>query len=368
MKFSDHLLDNLEAESQAALYNLLSGVTTIVLVRAAEQLDGSGLANLRPDFIFETRIAGKTWTLIGEILHILGPRQAREQVVLFKASLQDSNIKNPYPILIAPWISPEVVAICTEAGIGTLDLTGNCHITFGTVFIERSGHPAPPAQRREARALFAPKSARVLRVLLRNPNQAWKTEDLASTAQVSLGHVSNTRQELLEREFAAKVTGGLKLVQPQKLLEAWRQEYKSSRVLRQNFYTLLHGEALDLAITQALETAGQGAHALMAASTAARWLAPYLRTSSQYFHADQLGLDVFKKALQLQPVLRGENIVLTLEPDEGIFLDRFEAAPGIWTTGLVQTYLDLAVSGERGLEAAQHLLETRILPAWKEPA
>lgn len=41
------------------------------------------------------------------------------------------------------------------------------------------------------------------------------------------------------------------------------------------------------------------------------------------------------------------------------------AGPGVWSTGLVQTYLDLCAAGERGAEAAEYLRQTSIGPLWK---
>lgn len=356
----------LEAFAVSALRAVFSGVSTIKIQKVLSHPKFKGTNHFKPAFKINLVVADQTWSLIAQVNEIpVGPKQAHNFIDELKSIEEQLSLKRNYPVLIAPWLSPEVVAICAEAGVGTLDLEGNCRLAFGTVFIERTGHSAPPAQRREARALFAPKSARVLRVLLRDPSQAWKTEDLAAAAQVSLGHISNTRQELLERELAEKVVGGLRLTKPRRLLEAWQKEYKQSRVQRQGFYTLLHGEALDAGIVRALEASEKGAHAVLAASSAARWLAPYLRTSSHFFYADGPGVQALTEGLHLEPVSKGENIVIYLEPDEGVFMDRLEAAPEIWTTGLVQTYLDLCVGGERGLEAAQHLLETKLEPAWK---
>lgn len=61
-------------------------------------------------------------------------------------------------------------------------------------------------------------------------------------------------------------------------------------------------------------------------------------------------------------------LIVERPADEGILADRDEAAPGIWCTGLAQTYLDLCASGERGVEAAEHLRLTRIAPLWKAVA
>jgi hypothetical protein len=61
----------------------------------------------------------------------------------------------------------------------------------------------------------------------------------------------------------------------------------------------------------------------------------------------------------------GENVVLIHPKEDDIFAGRIEATPNIWCTGLVQTWLDLSVAGERGDEAAEHLLQEKLLPAWQ---
>ena len=54
--------------------------------------------------------------------------------------------------------------------------------------------------------------------------------------------------------------------------------------------------------------------------------------------------------------------------DTGVFFDRMEAATNIWCTSTIQTYLDLAVSGERAAAAAEHLFNERIVPKGKVSA
>ena len=114
-----------------------------------------------------------------------------------------------------------------------------------------------------------------------------------------------------------------------------------------------------------LADAGEGEHAVLASYSAARWLAPYARQATQFFYVDEMGGKILKKYLQLQPVLRGENVVLIHPKEDDIFAGRIEAAPNIWCTGLVQTWLDLSLAGERGDEAADHLLQEKLLPAWQ---
>ena len=104
---------------------------------------------------------------------------------------------------------------------------------------------------------------------------------------------------------------------------------------------------------------------MLASYSAAQWLAPYARQATQYFYADQQGAEILKRHLQLQTVQRGENVVVLEPREDDVFSGRVEAAPGIWCSGLMQTWLDLSVAGERGGEAAEHLLQETLLPGWK---
>ena len=74
-----------------------------------------------------------------------------------------------------------------------------------------------------------------------------------------------------------------------------------------------------------------------------------------YFYADEKGLSRLIDGLGLTTAAKGENVIVTMPGDRGIFQDAIEPAPGIYTTGVVQTYLDLSSQGERGQESADHL-------------
>jgi hypothetical protein len=252
-----------------------------------------------------------------------------------------------------------------DAGVGFADLAGNCHLAFGRVYIEKSAAENPFRKRRVQRSLFAAKSERVLRLLLAEPNRMWRVAQLAEKAQVSLGQVSNLRRRLLDQEWAVVEKGGLRLSRPRELLEAWRQAHRLDPERSDSAYTLLHGEALDKALRALLAEAGDGRHALLASYSAARWLAPFARVAGVYLYVDEQGGDAVHEYLKLEAAAKGANVSLMRPKDEGVFLDRIEAGQGMWCTSPIQTYLDLAVSGERGAEAAEHLFNERIAPLWK---
>jgi hypothetical protein len=115
-----------------------------------------------------------------------------------------------------------------------------------------------------------------------------------------------------------------------------------------------------------MEEAGRGEDLLLGSFSAARWIAPFARQSTQYLFASKRGIEIAERHLELQSAARGENVMIWMPKEDDVFSRRIEPAPGIWCAGLVQTWLDLSVSGERGREAADHLLEQTLLPGWRE--
>jgi hypothetical protein len=341
-----------ETRAVDALRDLLGQVSVIKLkedIKLAPSGPDPGV-----DFIAQLNISGKRHTLIGQCTSNGQPRHVRTALLQLRNFVSRLG-KNTTPILIAPYLSPEGRALCQEREVGFLDLAGNARVVFNGVFIERIVGNKPRAARRELRSLFKPKSAQILRVMLRNPRHAWRVTELAKAADVSLGHISNVRTALLDREWARVLPEGLILSEPDKLLDAWRDSYEPPEGRRVRFYTTLHGSMFDEAALKALRATDDGGQAIFASFSAARWLAPYGRVSTQYLYADDTGLDRLQGLLKLSSASKGENVVITVPIDQGIFHGTMEPAPGIICTSLVQTYLDLTVAGERGQEAAEHL-------------
>jgi hypothetical protein len=150
------------------------------------------------------------------------------------------------------------------------------------------------------------------------------------------------------------------LSRPDALLDSWRDAYSPPSGERLTFYTTLHGAAFEDASRQALGTDIEQGRAVFASFSASHWLAPYGRTGTQYFYADAAGLERLTSALKLSSAAKGDNVVVTLPKDVAILGDTLEPAPGAICTSLVQTYLDLAVAGERGRETAEFLRQEKL--------
>ncbi len=312
------------------------------------------------DILAHVTVAGRRHALVCEVKANGQPRHVRMAVLQLRNYLAHYGA-DAIPVFIAPYLSPEAQALCREQEVGFLDLEGNARLVFDGVFIERQVASRPSVERRELRSLFKPKSAQVLRVLLRDPRRAWRVADLAQAAGVSFGHISNVRTGLLDREWAGVNSDGLCLTDPDALLDAWRDAYEPPAGKRLAFYTVLHGSAFEDAARTVLGVADKGGGAMFASFSAAHWLAPYARTGSQFFYADEAGVEALRQALKLSSPVKGENVVITCLEDRGPFRDTIEPAPGIVCTSPVQTYLDLAAAGERGREAADHLRRERLI-------
>ena len=283
------------------------------------------------------------------------PRQVSAALLQLRKAAADVGSGDATPIFIAPYMSPEARSLCQEHNVGYLDFEGNARIVFEGIFIERTVASKPQTEKRELRSLFKPKSAQVLRVMLRNPGRAWRVTDLAVEAGVSLGHVSNVRSALLNRGWAEVSDEGVYVAKPDALLDAWRDAYESPVEQRLAFYTTLHGTRLDDLARKTLRALPPKAQAAFASFSAALWLAPYARTGVHYFYANHEGVEALQRALSLSVAPKGENIMIMVPHDAGPLLDTVMPVPDAICTSAVQTYLDLWNAGERGREAAAHL-------------
>lgn len=364
MKLAKKLkLRDLEDKILFALKDLCSSVPFLTLRSWRQEKISSGY---RPDIVLSMNVGDQHWEWLVECRLNGQPRELRGVIPLMKSMLAESGKGNSYALFAAPFLSEESRRICAEAGLGYVDLAGNVHVSFDQVFIDVKAQDNPFKEKRSLRSLFSAKSGRVLRVLLTPPLRSWKVKDLRLASGVSLGEVSNVRKLLMDREWAEVSREGIQIKKPEALLRAWRESYEGVYLSEETFYTPLSGEEFDTSLRKALEESSKGAHAVLASYSAARWYAPYVRQGTLYVYADAEGKEILKRNLGLKPIEAGGNVVVIEPREDDVFTGGVEVVPGIWCAGLIQTWLDLGVAGERGTEAADFLLQQKLLPAWKK--
>ena len=295
---------------------------------------------------------GRPWFLHGEIKTNAYPKQIRNAILHVSASAGGRGNRH-YPILIAPYISKEATRICQDGGVGCLDLSGNCHISFGNIHIHVEGKPNRFKEERPLRSVFAPKSSRLLRVLLQGPLVPRKTTQLADAANVSLGLVSKLRTRLLDLEWARESGEGVKITRPDAVLDAWSREDRWEKRTTVREYSLLTTDPHEIA-RRIHEYLGKTRHAFT------QWFAAHLRHPYTAPPIVSLYVSRFPEESLLKSVLgarrvdSGGRLRLVLPDDEGVFLCCRET-DGFPLVCDVQIYLDTLRAGQRGEEAAREL-------------
>jgi hypothetical protein len=301
----------------------------------------------KPDFRMGIRIQNRSLTILAEYKSSGQPRLAREAALQIKNWLDSG--QGDYGVFTAPYISSEAAAICKDAGVGYLDLAGNCFLSFETIYVHREGKPNSNIQRREQRSLYSPKAERILRVLLSRPQQGWKTETLAEAAQVSFGQVANVKKFLADREWLTQNGDGIRLKDPGTVLDQWATQYRFSRNQVVDYYALTEVAECEYQLAEACQRKGMR-YALTAFSGAAR-LAPAVRYQRAVVYVDG-DLDSLTNSLGWKPVTSGSNVSILVPYDEGVFFENREVG-GTQLAAPIQIFLDLQNYRGRGQEAAQ---------------
>ena len=359
MKSTD-TVKGVEIRAVDAVHDLLRDVPN-VRVESVEYEREIGRGNAVDGLVGFTHHHG-AYTLVVEVRSNGSPRFVRSavhQLESYVARLQRSgeisSTRHFIPIVVSPYLSPDSRTICLDHDTAYLDLVGNARLAFGTVYIDRAVAEKPVSETRTLRSIFAPQAAAILRVLFRQPGRAWRVADLAAQARASYGHVSNVRKALLAREWIEVGEDGVVLVQPAALLQTWRESYRRPAGELITGYTHLHGKQLVERLRGTLSPYPERPRAIYALHSAAQWIAPFGRTSTQTFYADEPGAEALKVELKLAQAERGANVVLLVLTDQSLFHDAIEPGPNVFCTSPIVTYLDLWTGSDRDREAAEHL-------------
>lgn len=357
-----------EPQFEALLRGLLGRVPFLKLASLRKDARVFPGSPYRADRLAQVTAGDRKWTLVVEEKRLGQPREVRTSVLQLERYLKHLPGDVPhYGLLLAPFISEESAKICTEAGIGYADLAGNARLSFDQVFIETRGADNPFRERRATRSLFAPRATRVLRVLLQGPLRPWKVTELSESAQVSFGHVSAVRQELLAREWAVedvlwenlssgarRQVGGIRITKPSFVLDAWAKADDWEKRTHTHEYSVLLSDPVDLAENLKESLCDEPA-------VFTQWFAGWLR----HPHTTPVVVTAYVKKFPDETLIKekllgrrvsagGGGLRLVLPKDEGVF-HQSQTVRGFELVSDVQIYLDLLRGGLRGEEQAEEL-------------
>lgn len=300
------------------------------------------------------------------------PRPSQFPYVAIEREFESKSLKRVRAkVFAAPHISPRMTELCESHGWSWFDLAGNCHIRIpGLIHIHHIGYPPVHPTPKPKANLGTREAGRVVRALLAPifAGRSWTQRSLqiACRPQVSLGLVNKLVKHLQGEGFLEEQDGsGFRVADPIHLLQAWRDAYRFDQHERLGFFTLLQGSKLH----DTLAWLGHDFedHIAYAALSAADIQAPHVRQPKTWLYVSGHLVEEFPAKLGVKPVDSGENLVVLVPSDSGVFFTPEMPVAGdrLPCTNEVQTYVDLWHCGGRGQEAAEALLEQRIKPLWR---
>ena len=309
----------------------------------------------RPDFVLLVSHARKKFQVIGEVKSTGEPSILRRSGAWLKDLL--TKTKHDYAVIIAPFISREGAEICSELGVGFIDLSGNCLLNLEGLYIERTGYPNKFKKPREIQSLFSPKSSRVIRWLLTDPMRVWTLKGLAIETGVSIGLIHRIATALENNLFAKKELRAFKLEDPARLLEAWREEY-FRRAPKWARYVIragpIEGSANELKVSANL----YGVRYALSGPSGAWFISSYLVPTVIHCYVDVLK-EEFLNELKADPVSSEGNLLIRVVEQENEFIGS-RLIKGVYVVSDLQLYLDFWAMGGRGQEAAEELRKERL--------
>ena len=320
--------------------------------RGWEELADLRAAGKPVDVAVQFRLGDAERLVVVEVSSLGQPRQIRAAVTRLAEVRRE--LPTAYPVAAATYIGPQSARILKDNNLGYLDLSGNCYLAFDHVLIEKEGKRNVRPSTRPLRSIFAPRATRVVRVLLTEPQRAWRLEELAKAAEVSLGHSHNVISRLedlrwVERDQAQRIHLG----KPADLLETWRESY-TYRVNEIASYFVPERVNRRLMADVARAAAAEGRRYAFTLSAGLSLVAPQPRLSGLhcYVEGDPAPLAA---ALGLRPAQERDGALHLLAPyDPGVFYGVLEKA-GLKVVSLPQLYVDLVGYEPRGAEQAEHL-------------
>lgn len=259
-------------------------------------------------------------------------------------------------LLVAASLSETLVNRCRERGVSCLDLNGRLWVRADGILVDRY----PDAVRRFRPAtpipdVFQPKSSRLARALLSQPDREWTQTELGERTGLSPGLVSRLVRHLVSEGLLGQQGRCLRLAQPKGLLDAWaaRDDWSKRTTVRQ--YSLLEADPEKVA-QRLVETFAETTPLVFTQWFAANLRQPYTVPPVVTAYVSAPPAEKWVQALRARPVSEGGTLWLAVPNDAGVF--RETQRVGRFTLACdAQIYLDLLRVGLRGPDQANALRE-----------
>ena len=259
-------------------------------------------------------------------------------------------------LLIAPSLSEVLVNHCRERGLSCLDLNGRQWIRADGIVVDRQAAVSkrfrpflkPPG-------VFQPKSSRLVRALLSQPDRAWSQSELKSRTGLSPGLISRLVRHLANEGLLEQEGRLLNIARADLLLDAWaaKDDWAARTTVRQ--YSLLESD-IETVARRLVRVFPPDEELVFTQWFAANLRHPYTVPPVASAYVGDFPTAEIERSLGARHVDSGGTLWLVVPNDDGVFRETQKV--GEFTLACdAQIYLDLLDSGLRGSEQAKALRE-----------
>ena len=257
------------------------------------------------------------------------------------------------PLLAVPYMGEAGRNYCEQNGVSWLDLSGNARIVAPGIFYQDLGHPNRFRRPGRPESAFGPRGSRIARQLLMNPEAQVRQRSLADVTGLNEGHVSRIIGKLVDTGLVERADEGIRVVDADLLLDAWREEYRFDR------HTVIPGHVAARSGIELVHSLAGKLSEFEVPYAVTGLAAAWLWTKHAGFRISTMYLSGFPSTallsdLGFRDAPRGANTWLVVPNDQGVFHGSSQLE-GIRCIHPVQVYLDLAGHPERSQEAADEL-------------
>lgn len=316
------------------------------------------VGGLRADLVLDAPRAAYLveWKAVGDAANV---GSALRQLKAVEGSRrQQRRARTVVPIVAVPYMGETGRRLCAEAGVSWVDLSGNAWIDAPGKQIRFVGHKNRFASAGRPADVFAPRSSRVVRALLMEPERRFTQADLAEASGVDKGRVSRLVRRLEGMDLVVREGRALRVKDAALALEAWREAYdfEKHHVKRghvavrdpEELISMIRDSAVSFGLLWALT--GLAAAWQMTRFAMFRLVTVFVRERPS---DEWLGRIGFRE----DP--RGANLWVVRPVDDGVFVGA-DAVDGLPCVHPLQVYLDLKAHPERAEEAAAEVRARRI--------
>lgn len=311
--------------------------------RVSEQLPKEGIVTLQWNgegqrFVIEYRSPGT-------------PKQVEVAIAQLRRYVGSSS--DLRPLVVAPYLKPELLDRLVEEEISAVDLSGNMAITLpGRWLVIRSGAPNRFPSRAAIKNVYRGRSSLVARAMLTMrsaPSVSAVARALRQSTGVTMPTISKVLRALEDDVIIAR-NGIIQVVQPDKLLANLLANYRPPAARR----TIRGKIGRDESMMSQLRTNAEHTGVLYAADFPERYT--ILPTSDPVARIYTTSIEQLVGEIALDEQSRFPDIELIETDDPTVYFQREEQGR-TYCTSRLQVYLELASGGKREQQAARPIEE-----------